>query len=57
MMSSCGTCLVYYIDEGLCIVPKEAVDRVTPILTREDRLDQGREFRQNKRASDQTQAG
>jgi hypothetical protein len=53
MMSECRTYLVYHIDKGLCVVP-EAMDRVTSILTRDDRLDQGGEFIQGERASDQT---
>ena len=57
MMSECRTCLVYHIDESLCVVPKEAADRVARILTREDLLDQGGEFTQNKRVSDQAFTG
>jgi hypothetical protein len=44
MRSEGGTCLVYHIDEGLRIIPAEAVDRVTLVLTRGDCLDQGGEF-------------
>jgi len=51
------TYLVHHIDEGLRVVPKEGMDCVTPILTREDRLDQGREFLHSESASDQTSAG
>ena len=32
--------LVYYIDKGLWVVPKEAADRITLIPTREYHLDQ-----------------
>ena len=45
--------LVDHIDKGLCIIPKEGTDRVTLVLTREDRLDKGGEFVQSKCASDQ----
>jgi len=48
------TCLVYHIDKGLCVVPEEATDHVTPILAQEYCLDQGGEFVQSERASDQT---
>ena len=57
MMSACRTCLVYHIDEGLDVVPKEAAGRIARILTREDLLNQGREFLWRKRASDQTFTG
>ena len=50
-------CFVYDIDKGLCIIPNEAMDRVTLILTGEDRFDQGGEFMQSERASDQTSTG
>jgi len=56
-VSQYGTCLVYHVDKGLCVVPKEGTDRVTLVLTREDRLDQGGEFVQGKCASDQTSTG
>ena len=49
--------LVYHIDEGLYVVPNKATDRVTLILTREDRLNQGGEFVRSESASDQTPAG
>ena len=35
-----GTCLVHHINNGLRIVPQEAADRATLILTREDHFDQ-----------------
>jgi len=57
MMSECGTCLVHHINKGLSVIPKEAPDRITHILTQEDLLDQGGEFRQNKRSADQTFTG
>ena len=52
-----GTYLIYDINKCLCIVPKEITNRVTCILIRENRLDQGREFMRNKRASDQAYIG
>ena len=52
MMRKCGTCLIYHIDEGLCLVPEEAADRVTFVLAREGCLDQGGEFMWSERASD-----
>jgi len=57
MMDGCETCLVYRVDESLCVVPKEATDCVTFIFTREDRLDQGGEFMRIEHASDQTSTG
>ena len=50
-MRKCGTCLIYHIDEGLCLVPEEAADRVTFVL---GRLDQGGEFMRSECTSDQT---
>ena len=50
-------CFIYHIDKGLCVVPKEVVDRVTLVFTREDRLDQGGKFMRSERASDQTSTG
>jgi len=49
--------LVHHIDEGLHVVPKEAADCVTLVLTREDYFNQGGEFVRSERASDQTPAG
>jgi hypothetical protein len=43
-MNRCGTRLVYHIDEGLCVVPEEATDRVILILARDDRLNEGGKF-------------
>ena len=57
MISKGGTYLVHRIDKGLCVVPTEGSDRVTRILTREDRFDQGRELTGSESASDQTSAG
>ena len=53
-MSKYRTRLVYCIDEGLCVIPKETTDFVTLTLARKDRLDQRREFVQSERPSDQT---
>ena len=54
--SRCTTYLIHHINNGLRVTPKEAVDRVTLILTREDYFDQGGEFIQSECASDQTPA-
>ena len=43
--------LIYHIDEGLRVVPKEAADCVALVLTREDDLDHGRKFMQSKYTS------
>ena len=51
------TCLIYHVNEGLCVVPEEATDRVALILTREDHFDQGGDFMQSECGSDQTSAG
>ena len=51
------TCLVYHINEGLCIVSRKTTDHFILIMTREDRVDQGREFMQDELASDQTPTG
>ena len=48
------TCLIYHIDEGLCIVPGKAANGDRHILAREDPFDQGGEFIQDKVASNQT---
>jgi hypothetical protein len=56
-MSECRTRLVYNVDERLCVIPKEARDRVARIVTRENGLDQGGEFLRSERASDQTFTG
>ena len=42
-MNGCRTRLVYHVDEGLCVVPKEATDRVI-ILAGDDRLNEGGKF-------------
>ena len=52
-----STHLVHHIDKGLHVVPKEAANCVTLILTRENHLNQGGEFMRSERASDQTPAG
>jgi len=57
MTSDCGTCLIHHIDEGLHIVPKEAMDCVTLILTREYDFDQGRDLVQSECTSSQTPRG
>ena len=57
MTSKCGTCLVYHIDEGLRIVPREATDGITLIFTRKNRINQGGEFIRGELASDQTATG
>jgi len=57
IMSGRRTYLIHHIDKGLHIFPKEATDRVTLILTREDHLDQVGEFIQCECAPDQTTAG
>jgi hypothetical protein len=44
VMSECRTHLVYHIDKGLRVIPEEATDRITRILTRENGLDQGGEL-------------
>ena len=49
--------LVHDIDKGLRVVSKEGIDRVSIVLTREDRLNQGGEFMQIECAFDQTSAG
>jgi hypothetical protein len=51
------TCLVYNINKGLCIVPDEATDRVTRVVVRKNRLEQGGKLTGGKRASDQTSTG
>ena len=33
VMSENGTCLIHHVDETLCIVPTEAMDRVSLIFT------------------------
>ena len=57
MIRGYKTCLVHHISKGLCVVPKEAADRVSLILTREDHFDQRGEFVQSECASDQTSGG
>jgi len=44
MTSGNKPCLIQRIDKGLRVVPKEAADRITLILTREDHFNQGRKF-------------
>jgi len=51
------TCLVYHINEGLCVTSRKATDLFTIVVTREDRLDQGREFMRGELASDQKSIG
>ena len=48
------TCLVYHINEGLCIVPRQAANGIMHTLAREDPFDQGGEFIQDKVTSNQT---
>ena len=56
-MSECRTCLVYHIGKGLSVIPTEAMDNVTLILTREDSLDKEGEVAGIERASDQKSKG
>ena len=56
-MSEYKTHLIYHIDKDLCVIRKEATNRITLILTREDRLNQGGEFVRSERASNQTSTG
>ena len=53
MTDKFGACLVYCVNKHLCVVHMEATDHFILIFTREDRLDQGREFLDSERASDQ----
>lgn len=53
-MSERMTCLVYYINEGLCVIPGEVADRFGSILACEDRLDEGGELIRGKITPDQT---
>lgn len=55
MVNERRTCLVYHIDEGLCVVPKEVMNCVALMLAREDRLNQGGSERPPE--SDQTSVG
>ena len=57
MISGHRTCLINHINKGLHIVPKEATNCVTLILTREDHFNQGGEFVRSERAPDQTPTG
>lgn len=52
-MSKCRTCLVHHVDKGLCVIPKEGMDRVTRI----DRLDQGGKFMRSECLFNYTCAG
>jgi len=49
--------LIYHINKGLQIIPKEATDHVTLILTQEDHFNQGGEFMQSKCTSGRVPAG
>lgn len=51
------TCLIYDIDKGLCVVHKEATDRVTVIFTQGNLIDQSGEFIGGECTSNQTRAG
>jgi len=51
------TYLVHNVDKGLCVIPKERMDRVTFILSREDGLNQRGEFTQSEAAPNQTFTG
>ena len=55
--SGIRTYFVYYVDKSLSIVPLEAIDRIAPIFTRENRLNQGGKFVQGEGTSDQTFTG
>ena len=57
MISGHRAYLVYHIDECLRVIPKEAANHIARVLTREDLLNQGGEFVQGKRTSDQTFTG
>ena len=54
MMSRCVTCLVYYINECLCVVPGKAADRFFSMLACEDPLHEGEELIRGKITPDQT---
>jgi hypothetical protein len=56
-MSELRTRLVYHIGKCLCVVPNETTDRVARIVTREEDLNQGREFVRSERTFDQTPTG
>jgi len=58
MMSGSGTCLVYHVDKGLGVVPTaDATDKIAPILTRKDSINQEGEFTPTEHASDQKSEG
>ena len=46
------TYFVYHVNEGLGVVLWEATDRITQVLGREDLLNQGGDFMQDKLACD-----
>jgi hypothetical protein len=52
MMREYRTYFIYHINKGLRVILKEAADRVTLILAREERLDQGGEFMRSERTPD-----
>lgn len=51
------TYLVYYINEGLCVIPKEMTDQIAHFLARRDCLNQGGEIIWSGLASDQPSTG
>ena len=57
MTSKRRTCLMHYIDKRLCVLYREVVDCFIPVLTREDHLNQQREFTRKKCTCDQTSTG
>jgi hypothetical protein len=56
-MSEWRTCLIHHVTECLGVIPTEATDRITFVLTRKDRLNQRRKLVRSKRALDQTLTG
>jgi len=56
-MSGWKIYLVYHIYEGLRVVLREAMDRITCVLTSDDNLNQGEEFLWSELAPDQTSTG
>ena len=52
-MNEYRTRLVYRVDKCLGVVLTELTNNITPILAREDRLNQEGELRGNERASNQ----
>ena len=57
MTSKIRTCLMHHVNKGLCLVFREVVDCLVPVLAREDNFNQRRKFMRKKCTCNQASTG